>query len=183
MKKFLMIFKWVGISLIIIIVCLVIWMKWVIDTNKIVHNSNEKIISPQSNSDKKALIIYEPSRTDITAKMANTIADTLKDSGYEVTINYPSENLKYDISKYQVVVFGTPIYVGKHSIVLEKYINSIKDYAGKKVFIFATGGNKQDVEAVDYLADLVKGAGKIEKAKFVNGDTNNAISITKALIK
>lgn len=183
MKIFLRIIKWMLISVIALIVCAGLWMKWIVDTNTKVNKSNEKVISLKSNSDKKALIIYQPSRTNVTSKAANVVGDTLKNLGYEVTINYPSGKLNYDISQYQVLVFGTPIYVGNHSSVLEEYMKSIKDYSGKKVLVFATGGNREDINALDYLQGIVKGAAKIEKVKLINGDTNTAIDMVKALIK
>ena len=65
--------------------------------------------------------------------------------GYTVTINYPSDELKYDLDKYDTIVFGSPVFAGKVSPVLEEYIerNSIEN---KKVIVYTTGkfSNKKD---------------------------------------
>lgn len=177
MKKVLQV---VLILLVVIIVGGILFLKWAVNANSIVHKSDErKIIS--SNSSKKALIIYQPSRTNLTSTMASSIAETLHKSGYEVTINYPSQELNYDISKYDVLVFGTPIYVGKYSQVLESYMRTIKDFSNKKVMIFSTGGDNKVTKEVDPLVQMAKGAAKIKSIKLLKGQTTRAADAIKNL--
>lgn len=179
MKKVLQV---VLILLVVIIVGGILFLKWAVNANSIVHKSDErKIIS--SNSSKKALIIYQPSRTNLTSTMASSIAETLHKSGYEVTINYPSQELNYDISKYDVLVFGTPIYVGKYSQVLESYMRTIKDFSNKKVMIFATGGNNKITNEIDPLVKMLNETNKIKKLKLLKGQTSIAQDAIKDLIR
>lgn len=177
MKKVLQV---VLILLVVIIVGGIFFFKWVVNANSIVHKSDErKLLS--SNSDKKALVIYQPSRTKLTSTMASSVAETLHKSGYEVTINYPSQGLKYDISKYDVLVFGTPIYAGKYSQVLESYMKAIKDFSNKKVMIFSTGADNKVTKEVDPLVQMAKGAGKIKNIKLLKGETTRAENAIKNL--
>lgn len=177
MKKVLQV---VLILLVVIIVGTIIFFKWAVNANSIVHKSSEKKLF--SSSSKKALVIYQPSRTKLTSTMADSIAETLNKSGYEVTINYPSQELKYDISKYDVLVFGTPIYVGKYSQVLESYMKTIKDFSNKKVLIFSTGGDNKVTKEIDPLVQIVKGADKVESIKLLKGQTMRAAEAVKSLI-
>lgn len=181
-KSFFKIFKFVLIIFVIFIIGFFSFVKWEVDANTKVNESNEKILI-SNNSNKKALIIYQPSRTELTSKMADTIGQTLNKSGYEVTINYPSENISYDISKYEIIVFGTPVYMGQPSPVLEKYIKEINDFSGKKVMIFVTGQLKNDTKEVEYLSELIKGESKIEKIKLIKGETDIATESVNDLIK
>ncbi|RMD04155.1 flavodoxin [Clostridium autoethanogenum] len=168
------------ILLVVIIVGTILFFKWVVNANSIVHKSDERKLLLSSSS-KKALVIYQPSRTKLTSTMASSIAETLQKSGYEVTINYPSQELNYDISKYDVLVFGTPIYVGKYSTVLESYMKAIKDFSNKRVMIFSTGGDNKVTKEIDPLVQLAKGADKVEGIKLLKGQTTKAADAIKNL--
>lgn len=179
MKK---IFK---IILIILVICFIssfLFIKWSVDGNTKVYTGNEKILASKA-STKKALIIYQPSRTSLTSNMANTIGERLNKFGYEVTINNPSEKISSDIDKYEVVVFGTPIYAGQSSPVLESYIKKIKNFSGKRILIFATCADKKDTKAIDHLEGLIKAADKIEKIKLLKDETEAAIDSVDRLLK
>lgn len=179
MKKVL---KIIFIVFVVVVISGILFMKWLVDGNEKSRKSDEKILKAGSGN-RRALIIYQPSRTSLASKTAAAIGETLNMSDYEVTINYPSEEISSDIAKYDVVVFGTPIYGGAHSPVIEAYIKRIKDFSGKKVMIFAVGGIKEDTKALDSLEGLIKGASKISKIKLLKGETNNAVDLINNLIK
>ena len=106
------------------------------------YEPKENIIN---GGEKQALLIYEPSISSLTEDASLKIADVMNKKGYTVTINYPSDELKYDLDKYDTIVFGSPVFAGKVSPVLEEYIerNSIEN---KKVIVYTTGkfSNKKD---------------------------------------
>lgn len=105
---------------------------------------------------KQALIIYEPSKSNLSEEVTLKIADTMKEEGYTVTINYPSDKLNYDLNKYDVIAFGSPVYCGQVSPVLKKYIEN-NPIENKKVIAYTIGhddNNKTDLENLEsYISD------------------------------
>ena len=120
------------------------------------------------NGTKNALIIYQPSRNDTTSNVTLELAQQLANRDYTVTINYPSPVLDYDIDMYDVIAFGTPVYMGKVSSVLESYVKSLS-LGEKSIVLYSTGMN---LEVTTELSAM---------AEWINGDTSiNAIKLGKA---
>lgn len=130
--------------------------------------------SPQTFTSKnhigKALVIYEPARTDVTKKAATAIAKSLNKKGYDVTVNFPGNYLKSDISEYDVLVFGSPVYNSKGSPLVVNYIKRINGMNGKKVILFTTGSTtpiKKDKVYIG-LESVLKNAANVQRIKFSN---------------
>jgi len=153
-----------------------IWYNWVVSANDKEYSSEPEVLSVQ-NSDKKALVVFQPSRTNFTSDMAHQIAKALNDNGYEVTINKPGKELSTDESKYSVLVFGTPVYVKEHSPVLEEYMKSVNSYSQKKILLFSTGMEEEKSE-LNKLEGFLKGEKAALKIKFLsdNKDKNNDLA-------
>ena len=120
----------------------------------------------------RALVIYEPARTDVTKKAALDIARCLNDNGYNVTINYPGDYLTKDVSGYNVVAFGTPVYSDYGSPLITDYIKRVKGLDGKTVLLFTTGYNDTD-KAYDGLDTYTEDAADVRRFKFVIQSDNN----------
>ncbi|MGL6199379.1 MAG: flavodoxin family protein [Lachnospiraceae bacterium] len=116
------------------------------------------------NGTKNALIIYQPSRNDTTSDVTLELAQQLANKDYTVTINYPSEALTYDIDMYDVIAFGTPVYMGKVSSVLESYVKSLS-LSGKSILLYSTGMNLEDVTELSAMAEWVNGDNSINAIK------------------
>lgn len=146
MKIIKRILKIIGIIVITFITMMIILVSIVNSALSSDKGNNEKILE-STKLDKKALIIYQPSLSKMTSKISGEIAKGLNESGYEVVINYPGEHLSTDLSKYDIVIFGSPTYGGKISNVLTKYISKVKDYSSNvKVVLFSTGLNTSETE-------------------------------------
>ena len=118
----------------------------------------------------KVLIIYY-SETGTTEKVANSLADTIKNTGITVDIEkitpkeaynqetmqdvvkkqftdkiYPEINpVNKNIADYNLIIIGTPAWFGQPAQPLIGYLQS-QDFTGKKVAIYSTfGGNAGDV--------------------------------------
>lgn len=87
--------------------------------------SKVEVLSSSQPSPQKALIIYQPGISDISSRIAHQITKGLNDEGYEVTMNYPGDHLSADVSKYSLLVFGTPVYSEQPSKALIDYISRI----------------------------------------------------------
>lgn len=134
-KKFLLV---TGIIFGVLILCGGLFCLVILSTN-LPKGNHEEVLKSNRQPLGKALIIYQPSISDISSRMAHQIAKGLNDSGYEVTINYPGEKLTYDISNYQIVIFGSGAYWSHSSKALIDYMKSIKDYSLEKVVLYSTG--------------------------------------------
>lgn len=135
--------------------------------------NHQQILKSAAGTNKKAIIIYQPALTDATAKIARQIAKGLNDSGFEVTINNPGSYLSSDLTQYQVVVFGSPVYGGKLSPVLLDYMITVKIQPDQKVVIFDTGASNNS-EELGSAASLLNGIKDIKTIKFMaNGKDIN----------
>ncbi|NMM61836.1 flavodoxin [Clostridium sp. P21] len=143
--------------------------------NKI-KGSNEKILTSKNASPKKALIIFQPSLSDVTSLMANSIAKGLNDEGYEVTLNYPEKDLKYNISKYSIVIFGSPNYAGKPLTVVTDYMSKIKDLSSKKVIAFSTGADASKKDELEIMEKSLNGTKTYKKVKFLSSSKKESES-------
>jgi len=83
----------------------------------------------------ETLIIYFSIHYGNTEKIAKAIAEVLNAElvkSSEVNVN--------ELSKYDLIGFGSGIYFGQHDKSLLKLIDKLPDLKGKRVFIFSTSG-------------------------------------------
>ncbi|MCK9578100.1 flavodoxin [bacterium] len=86
----------------------------------------------------KSLIIYISIHNKNTEKIANVIASELDSEIVKV-----AELKNFDVSQYDVIGFGSGIYMSNFSGFIINVIRKMKGINGKKVFIFSTSGNKK----------------------------------------
>ncbi len=168
MGKIFKIMKRVLISLIVLLVLVMLLFSWFVKGNSKDYGENSKVLKSDKVSNKKALVVYQPSKSKLTKKIAEQIAQGIKDEGYEVTLNYPGKHMTEDISQYSIIVFGSPVYVGGTSSTLDNYMKSIKYFSNKKILLFVTGAQLENNE----LNKMEKNLGKVkatEKVGFKNG--------------
>lgn len=149
--------------------------------------SKETILQSTKPVFKKALIIYQPSISDVTSVMANSLAKGLNDGGYEVTLNYPGKDVNSDISKYSLIVFGSPTFMGKPETIVTDYMSRIKEFSSKKVVLFSTGGDAKNKDELETMEKALNGIKADKKIKFISGSKkeseNQAYSLGKELSK
>ena len=108
-----------------------IWLKNGLKALRITHKPNEIKVG---NGQKSALLIYQPTNHMSVTKLTKVLADCLANNGYAVTINYPSNETNYILSEYDLIIFGSGVYLGSLSPVLSDYIWRNK-FKNKKVLI------------------------------------------------
>lgn len=142
------------------------------------YNNSEKnnrieTLKPSSSASHRALVVYQPSMmSGFTKNIAYQISNGLKDEGYEVTIAHPGRHLATDLSTYDVVVFGSPVYMGQTSSVLNDYIKNIKNLKNQKIILFVTGST-DDSAQLDSLEKLIPDSITPIKIAFKSSDTKN----------
>lgn len=147
------ILKTVLLLLIVILISLVGWFVWASRANKIKYKSDPKEYS--SNLDaKKAIIIYQKGRTNYSELVVNNLAKKLSENEYYVLVDHPGDFLSKDLSEYDVVIFGSPVYISTLSPVLEEYIKSIENYGNAKV-VYCVMGMLEAGEEIDAIKETL----------------------------
>lgn len=88
--------------------------------------------------EKKALVLYQPSKHNTADKLNRLLAETLQKQGYEVTVNYLCVGERYSLEEYEVISLGSPVYSGKISSLMGEYLEK-KRPIRKKLIFFITG--------------------------------------------
>jgi flavodoxin len=86
-----------------------------------------------------ALVVYDPSITGNTKNVARLIADNLQTKGYKVDLVGIKNSKAENISGYNVIIIGGPIYGGNTSGAVKNYVAILKVTEGTKIGVFATG--------------------------------------------
>ena len=136
------------------------------DLFNIEHDPDEVIIG---SGQKQALVIYEPSKHDTTKDMTMILAETLVDEGFTVTINFPSSKLTYSWEDYDIIAFGSPVYVGEVSPVLKDYVES-NPIQGKNILIYVTGMEPADTKELSKMTSWVNADNSIVSIKIAKED-------------
>jgi menaquinone-dependent protoporphyrinogen IX oxidase len=113
----------------------------------------------------KGIVVYDTSYGN-TKKIAETIADTLRDSGIEVDLFYVKDVKKLSGRDYDFLVLGSPTKFGTMSFTIKRFLGKFKDdWAGKPFAAFDTE-NPENIErsqaenkewsAAEKIADKLK---------------------------
>ena len=143
----------------VLVVC--IFMLLGINAVKAIVNPKEVV---KGNGDKKALLLYQPSRHSTAKNVTEKIADVLVEKGYKVIINHPSEKIDYDLEEFEFLGFGSPIYVGRYSTELKKYLQT-HEFRNKKVLVYAIGSRIDETEEIDSMYELINRSNETFKIK------------------
>ncbi|MDQ0359842.1 flavodoxin family protein [Breznakia pachnodae] len=146
---------------------------WLYSTVSVIYNellSDEVILK---GGDKQALIIYQPSKHDTAKNLSMALGEELQDQGYTVTINFPSEDLTYDIDDYDIIAYGSPVYASNVSPVLEDYITSL-NMKDKKVIVYAVGMLTDETVELDNMISWISKDNAISAIKISKGEEDIA---------
>lgn len=125
------------------------------------HPSDEMILGEGR---KQVLIVYQPSNNETTSNVTMELAKQLADQGYQVTINYPSKELTYDLNSFDLIVFGTPVYMGRISSQLESYVSN-QSIENKSIMLFSTGMNSDQLDELKQMAAWFDSSNQIDAIK------------------
>lgn len=103
---------------------------------------------------KPALVVYQPTKHGAETELTMTLADYLAQNGYTVTVNYPSHELKYILSEYALLAFGSGVCLGRVSPILSEYI-MMHPFKNKKVLVYTVGRNTADLTDLNELKILI----------------------------
>lgn len=173
MKFILKVLLYIVLGILALCISAMLFFFITIHSNDTEKGNKTIIIKTNSIAHSKALIVYQPSlMSDSTKNAAYELARGLNGKGYEVTIAYPGKYLSTDLSSYKVVIFGSPVYIGQTSSVLNDYIKNIKNLKDQKILLFVTGG-ADDSAQLNSLENLFTKAEAPMKISFKHNDKDN----------
>lgn len=140
-----------------------------------------KILSPAGTSVGKALVAFNPGLSGEARKAAENIAGDLQYKGYTVNLAGIKSADAANISGYDVVVAGGPIYWGRVSNSVDAYLNALKPQNGMKLGVFGTIGwssfSVSDIASIGKQVAAIPCNGTLNKTPAIqtirNGDFNS----------
>ncbi len=152
-----------------------------------------------SNNTGKALVVYF-SCTGTTAGVARTVADAAGADIYEIQAQepYTSADLNYsnsssratreqndpsvrpaiagstDISSYDVIYIGYPIWWGVEPRIIDTFLESY-NFSGKKIAPFCTSGSSGISGSVSRIRELATGAEVLQGRRFPSGASRDEV--------
>ena len=129
--------------------------------------------------ERKALLLYQPSNAKSNVPLARAVAEALSRKGYQVTVNYPSEQVCYDPMDYDLLVFGSPVYMGETAKPLRQYIEG-HPFTGKKVLAFVSGLAPEAPE-LEALKAMMDGENEVHAVKVSPKEPEKLVSAAEAI--
>ena len=127
----------------------------------------------------KGIVVYDTSYGN-TKKIAETIAETLKESGIEVDLSYVKDAKK--LKGYDFLVLGSPTKMGTMSLALRFFLGKVKseEWVNKPFAAFDTE-NPENIEQARLQNKEWSAAEKIAE-KLEEKKMNRALPVLKALV-
>ncbi|MGZ7210365.1 MAG: flavodoxin domain-containing protein [Methanobacterium sp.] len=112
-----------------------------------------KYLTPTGKTRGKALVVYNPGLSGEAKNAANFIVNELKSRDYKVDLAGLRSATAANTSGYDIVIAGGPMYFGKVTKSLEKYLKTVKLPEDVKLGVFATTGsakfNSEDIASLE----------------------------------
>jgi len=91
------------------------------------------------------LVVYHPGIYDFQARITYAFANGLASNGYRVEITTASGQAPTDLSKYSLLVLGSPTYASNPAPPLSRYLSSLGDLKGKPTVVVCTAAGNSAV--------------------------------------
>ncbi|MGA9138641.1 MAG: flavodoxin domain-containing protein [Methanocella sp.] len=115
----------------------------IFDVNSNLAGGSETL-SPAGNVTGHALVVYNSGILGGAKNVASTIADDLKAQGYSVVLAGVKSPAAADVSGYDIIVVGGPIYMGNASGSVKAYLADLHPPADATVGAFGFGSSEID---------------------------------------
>jgi len=129
----------------------------------------------------KGIVIYDTSYGN-TRKVAETIAETLKESGIEVDLFNVKKVKKLSAKDYDFLVLGSPTRFGTMSFTVKRFLGKVKseEWANKPFAAFDTE-NPENIEQARIQNKEWSAAEKIAK-RLKDKKMNQVLPVLKAVV-
>lgn len=148
--------------------------------------TGSEVRSPTGQVAGKAIVVYNAGLTGAARDVASKIADLLKSEGYEVTFAGVRSEAAANLSGFDLVVIGGPIYAGKPTASIQAYLNGLNPPADALVGVFGRGSGPADstypkVIAAE-VAPLPSDSNVTLKAVMKIGDNDDADALCQGFV-
>jgi menaquinone-dependent protoporphyrinogen IX oxidase len=129
----------------------------------------------------KGIVVYDTTYGN-TKKIAETIAETLKESGLEVDLFYVKNVKKLSAKDYDFLVLGSPTKFGTMSFTLKRFLGKVKgeEWVNKPFAAFDTE-NPENIERAQAENKEWSAAEKISE-KLRDKKMNQLLPVLKAVV-
>ncbi len=113
--------------------------------------TGSETMSPAGAPTGHALVLYDPGLSGVARGAAVKVADSLNQNGYNVTLAGIRSTAAANVSGYDVIVVGGPVYMGVPSNSVMSYLKTLTLPDEAKLGVFAIGSDqsyKSDVTSV-----------------------------------
>jgi menaquinone-dependent protoporphyrinogen IX oxidase len=124
----------------------------------------------------KGIVVYDSSYGS-TKKIAETIAETLKESGIEADFFYIKDVKKLSIKGYNFLVIGSPTRFGTMSFIVKGFLGNLKgeEWANKPFAAF-------DTELLQNIEKKEGSAAEKIAEKLIEKQMNQLLPVLKAVV-
>lgn len=129
----------------------------------------------------KGIIVYDTTHGN-TKKIAETIAETIRESGIKVDLFYVKDVKKLDGKDYNFIVLGSPTKFGTMSFTIKRFLGKVKreEWVNKPFAAFDTE-NPENIEQSRLKNKKWSAAEKIAE-KLREKKLNQLLPVLKALV-
>lgn len=132
-----------------------IWLFWRIDQETV----TQVVVTNTGGKAGKALLVYQPGLSSFPEQVTTAFSRGLAESGWQVSTTTASVQAPVPDSTYDLVILGSPVYVGSPAKPLARYVQRVGDFRGKPVVILLTaaGDVTSAITATEKLVAAAKG--------------------------
>jgi flavodoxin len=114
-----------------------------------------------------ALVLYDPGLSGNAKDIATKIGYNLQDSGYNVVLAGVKSSAAQNLTGYDIVVVGGPIYAGEPTASVKDALSNLKHDADAKFGVFGSGQGAttpEDVAAIRAAVPALQNGGALSHA-------------------
>jgi hypothetical protein len=124
------------------------------------HVSDVQVENPGGNAG-VAFVVYQPGISNFQEQVTNAFVNGLISNDWRVEITTASSQTPTDLSSYDLLVLGSPIYADTPLRPIMDYVSNVDDLEGMDTVILLTGGAGTGAEAPNILGNHVQEANGI----------------------
>jgi flavorubredoxin len=159
----------VGIVILVIVVLVVLAFA-VINFDLISYTATaSETLNATGASIGRALVVYSPGLSGAAKQAATIVADNLQAKNYTVVLAGVRSRIASNMSSYDIIIAGGPMYFGKVSSSIDEYLKTLPN--NTKLGVFGTTGSSNYVES-DFIS----------LTEQVASDTHNEKAIIKFVL-
>ncbi len=118
--------------------------------------TGSETLEPEGTPVGKAMVVYSPGLSGQAKQAAKEMAEALRSEGYLVELAGVRSGAASNLTGYDVLIAGGPMYGGKVSSSIDEYLGDVEWHDGLRLGVFSTtGGSEHDEGAYDSLSDQV----------------------------